>query len=65
MDSRAFNMGAFDVQSILKCKGTFVGHQVRNNFDYREFKKKISKFCKTADILNTNLSYFYIPLKIC
>ena len=28
MDSRAFNVGAFDVQSVLKCKGTFVGHQV-------------------------------------
>jgi len=27
MDSRAFNLGAFDVQSVLKCKGTFVGHQ--------------------------------------
>ena len=27
MDSRTFNMGAFDVQSVLKCKGTFVGHK--------------------------------------
>lgn len=27
MDSRQFNLGAFDVQSVLKCKGTFVGHQ--------------------------------------
>lgn len=26
MDSRTFNIGAFDVQSVLKCKGTFVGH---------------------------------------
>lgn len=27
MDSRTFNLGAFDVQSVLKCKGTFAGHQ--------------------------------------
>ena len=28
MDARVFNMGTFDVQPSLKCKGTFVGHQV-------------------------------------
>ena len=28
MDARVFNMGQFDVQPTLKCKGTFVGHQV-------------------------------------
>jgi len=27
MDARVFNMGQFDVQPTLKCKGTFVGHQ--------------------------------------
>ena len=29
MDARVFNIGQFDVQPTLKCKGTFVGHQVR------------------------------------
>ena len=29
MDARVFNMGQFDVQPTLKCKGTFVGHQVK------------------------------------
>ncbi|XP_065065622.1 E3 ubiquitin-protein ligase TRAF7-like isoform X3 [Rhopilema esculentum] len=27
MDARVFNIGSFDVQPTLKCKGTFVGHQ--------------------------------------
>eukprot|EP00794_Sanderia_malayensis_P008900 gene8900-9851_t len=27
MDARVFNIGQFDVQPTLKCKGTFVGHQ--------------------------------------
>jgi len=36
MDIRAFNVGSFDVQSVLKCKGTFVGHQVGSIGSVRE-----------------------------
>uniref|UniRef100_T2MAP7 E3 ubiquitin-protein ligase TRAF7 n=1 Tax=Hydra vulgaris TaxID=6087 RepID=T2MAP7_HYDVU len=54
MDSRTFNIGAFDVQSVLKCKGTFVGHHV---WDTRSNYTCVKTFTEHSGMVLTLCAY--------